>query len=34
MKKKECTKKKKKTKGLAEFFPRIDIGEATLMQIF
>lgn len=33
MKKKECTKKKK-TKGLAEFFPRIDIGEATLMQIF
>lgn len=33
MKKKNVLKKKKK-KGLAEFFPRINTGEATLMQIF
>lgn len=33
MKKGNALKKKKKN-GLAEFFPRIDIGEATLMQIF
>ena len=34
MKKGNALKKKKKKNGLAEFFPRIDIGEATLMQIF